>query len=69
MKTQTENCPVDAFVAGGAIDPEWSGPQPGAAEDPEGDRVQEGQGARLGSLWDRLQGDDVWFQHISACYL
>lgn len=46
-------------AAGGAADSERRGSEPGAAEDPEGDRVQEDPGARIRSLRDRLQGEQL----------
>lgn len=42
--------------AGGAVDTQRRGTQPGTAEDPQGDGVQEDQGAGLRGLRHRLQG-------------
>ncbi len=46
--------------AGGAPDPQWNGPQPGSAADPERDGTEEGQDSGFGGFWNSLQGQCVY---------
>lgn len=48
---------VCVLSAGGAPDPEWHGPQPGSAADPQRDGAEEGEDSRLRSFRDSLQGE------------